>query len=69
MRKTSNIGLSLYDPSDKMIITNSDNSLNHNMEIIDETYTNLKNTIETEITPPPQKFTHHRIFKRLGDCT
>ena len=35
MRNTGNLGLALYDASDKMNITGSENSLNHNMEIID----------------------------------
>lgn len=37
MRKTANYGLSLYEATDKMSITSSENSLNANMEIIDET--------------------------------
>lgn len=36
MRKTTNYGLSLYDTTDKMSITSQENSLNANMEIIDE---------------------------------
>lgn len=36
MRKTSNYNLSLYDSTDKMVITAPENSLNANMEIIDE---------------------------------
>lgn len=35
MRKTTNYGLTLYDKEDKMSITASENSLNANMEIID----------------------------------
>lgn len=35
MRKTTNYGLSLYDKEDKMNITAEENSLNANMEIID----------------------------------
>ena len=35
MRNTDNLGLALYDASDKMSITAADNSLNHNMELID----------------------------------
>lgn len=38
MRKTSNIELSLYDPTDTFDITGSSNSLNHNMEIIDQKF-------------------------------
>ena len=37
MRKTTNYGLSLYETTDKMNITSSENSLNANMEIIDKT--------------------------------
>lgn len=36
MRKTENLGLSLYDSSDKMNITGESDSLNHNMELIDK---------------------------------
>lgn len=35
MRNTESLGLVLYDASDKMSITASENSLNHNMELID----------------------------------
>lgn len=35
MRSTTNLGLALYDASDKMNVTGSENSLNHNMELID----------------------------------
>ena len=35
MRKTTNYGLALYDVTDKMIITANEDSLNHNMELID----------------------------------
>ena len=35
MRKTTNYNLSLYDSTDKMAITASENSLNANMELID----------------------------------
>ena len=37
MRKTTNYGLALYDKEDKMNITAEENSLNANMEIIDNT--------------------------------
>ena len=36
MKQTNNLGLMLYDATDKMSITGSTNSLNHNMEIIDQ---------------------------------
>lgn len=35
MRNTNNLGLALYDTSDKMRITAVENSLNHNMELLD----------------------------------
>lgn len=36
MRQTSNLGLALYDTTDKMNITGAENSLNHNMELLAE---------------------------------
>lgn len=36
MRKTTNLGLSLYDGIDKFKITGDSDSLNHNMEILDQ---------------------------------
>ena len=36
MRQTNNLGLALYDTTDKMNITGSESSLNHNMEILDQ---------------------------------
>lgn len=45
MRKTSNYGLALYDLEDKMSITAEEDSLNANMEIIDEALAE-KTTIE-----------------------
>lgn len=36
MRKTANYGLALYDPEDNFSITASEDSLNNNMELIDE---------------------------------
>ena len=44
MRKTSNIELSLYDPTDTFDITGSSNSLNHNMEIIDQKFSDTPNS-------------------------
>ena len=35
MRKTENLGLSLYDSEDKMNITGETDSLNHNMQLLD----------------------------------
>lgn len=42
MRRTENLGLSLYDSTDKMNITGAENSLNHNMELIDEAIHNIQ---------------------------
>jgi hypothetical protein len=36
MKKTTNLGLTLYEPDDKFHITESENSLNANMQIIDD---------------------------------
>ena len=35
MKKSNNLGLALYDKTDLMNITGLENSLNHNMELID----------------------------------
>lgn len=48
MRKTSNIELSLYDPTDTFDITGSSNSLNHNMEIIDQKFSDTTNSSDIE---------------------
>lgn len=40
MNKTTNLELTLYEKADTFAITASQNSLNHNMEIIDEAITN-----------------------------
>jgi hypothetical protein len=45
MKKTTNLGLALYENSDKFAITASENSLNHNMELIDSA---IKDTILVE---------------------
>ena len=36
MKQTNNLGLALYEATDNFNITGSENSLNHNMELIDE---------------------------------
>ena len=36
MNKTTKLGLSLYESNDKFAITASEDSLNHNMDLIDE---------------------------------
>lgn len=41
MRKTTNYGFVLYDPTDKMNITGSENSLNASMEKLDEVLKNI----------------------------
>ena len=46
MRRTENLGLSLYDASDKMNITGAENSLNHNMQLIDDAVKNYNEIIE-----------------------
>ena len=47
MRKTENLGLSLYDASDKMIITGESDSLNHNMELIDSEIHTINERLKT----------------------
>lgn len=42
MKQSSNLGLALYDTTDLMNVTGPENSLNHNMEIIDLEINNLK---------------------------
>lgn len=46
MKQTNNLGLMLYDSADKMSITGSTNSLNHNMEIIDNEISEICKTID-----------------------
>ena len=41
MRQSSNLGLALYDKTDLMNITGLENSLNHNMELIDSEISQL----------------------------
>ena len=41
MRQSSNLGLALYDKTDLMNITGIENSLNHNMELIDSEISQL----------------------------
>lgn len=47
MRKTANLGLSLYDASDKMSITGESDSLNHNMELIDNEIHTINDRLKT----------------------
>lgn len=47
MRQTSNLRLALYEASDKMNITGAENSLNHNMELIDAEIAKTMKTPET----------------------
>ena len=49
MKQTNNLGLALYDATDKFNITGSENSLNHNMELIDEAVGTL--TVDPKYTP------------------
>ncbi len=48
MKKTKNINLSLYDLTDTFDITGNSNSLNHNMEIIDDKLNNLNNKYDID---------------------
>lgn len=48
MKKTKNINLSLYDLTDTFDITGNSNSLNHNMEIIDDKINNLNNKYDID---------------------
>ena len=41
MKKSNNLGLALYDKTDLMNITGLENSLNHNMELIDSEISQL----------------------------
>ena len=41
MKQSSNLGLALYDKTDLMNITGLENSLNHNMELIDSEISQL----------------------------
>ena len=50
MKQTNNLGLMLYDSTDKMSITASTNSLNHNMEIIDQAIINQSASIIVDET-------------------
>lgn len=50
MKQTNNLGLMLYDSADKMSITGSTNSLNHNMEIIDQAIINQSENIIVDET-------------------
>lgn len=45
MRQTDNLGLALYDASDKMNITGAENSLNHNMELLDDAVSGKQATL------------------------
>ena len=47
MRKTVNLGLALYDASDKMNITGESDSLNHNMELIDNEIHTINDRLKT----------------------
>jgi hypothetical protein len=42
MQKTENLNLSLFEPSDKFAITANQDSINANMEIIDEAISNIQ---------------------------
>lgn len=46
MRHTNELNLALYDGTDKMNITGSSDSLNHNMELIDGEFTEIKEDLK-----------------------
>ena len=46
MKKTTKLGLSLYDSNDKFSITAENDSLNHNMEILDQAISEKKTPYE-----------------------
>ena len=48
MKYTDNLNLSLYESTDSMNITGSNNSLNHNMGIIDEAINNTQKELTTQ---------------------
>ena len=48
MKKTHNLGLSLYETTDKFNITKSEDSLNHNMELIDDALGDIKVPVKGE---------------------
>jgi hypothetical protein len=48
MKKTTNLGLVLYDPEDKFNITAKQDSLNHNMELLDAAVSEKSSVFEAE---------------------
>ncbi len=48
MKYTDNLNLSLYESTDSMNITGSNNSLNHNMKLIDEAINNTQKELTTQ---------------------
>lgn len=49
MRNTEGLGLALYDPQDKFNITGETDSLNNNMELIDEAVTRKVNKVTSAV--------------------
>ena len=49
MKKSNNLGLALYDKTDLMNITGLENSLNHNMELIDSEISQLSVNKQTVV--------------------
>lgn len=47
MRLTGYLKLALYDPTDTLSITGEENSLNRNMELLDQETMAIKNALET----------------------
>ena len=61
MRKTTNYGLALYDKEDKMNITSEENSLNHNMELIDSALKEIDNKSNSSSEGTGSGFTTEQI--------
>ena len=45
MKQTTKLGLTIYEPTDKFNITSDENSLNHNMELIDNAISNINDSL------------------------
>ena len=67
MKYTNNLNLSLYEPDDQFNITGETNSLNHNMEIIDETL-GVKNCVYVENKYNDKGFSDDAIENAVKEC-
>lgn len=68
MRQTENLGLALYDTTDKMNITGAENSLNHNMELIDAEMARNAQNIEAMNTSINGKVVEN-TYTETYECT